>query len=148
MEADTPTMMSPPSVSASNQIPNPSPTTRKRGRPLGSRNLCSKPKTLCGVKIRRTEQNVSSITLTEANNHSNSVASSSHTLTDQTGSLSHTTPVAQSTTNHSPDREAWSNTLSRPEDLYRVQHNDITPPGTRIGLMTETILLSLAMRVM
>jgi hypothetical protein len=60
-----PTMMSPQSVTGSNQISNPSPTNRKRGRPTGSRNLCIKPKALRGVKIRRTEQNVSSSTSTD-----------------------------------------------------------------------------------
>ena len=113
-KANAPTMMSPQSATVSNQIPNPSPTNRKRGRPTGSRNLCSKPKALRGVKIRRTEQNVFSSTSADTTNHPTSVAQSSDPLTVQPGPLSHTTPVAQSTPNHSPDREAWSNTLSRP----------------------------------
>ena len=99
------TMMSLQSFTGSKQIPKPSPTNRKRGRPTGSRNLCSKPKALRGVKIGRTEQNVSSSTSADTTNHPTSVAQSSDPLTVQPGSLSHTTPVAQSTPNHSPDRE-------------------------------------------
>ena len=56
-KANALTTMSPSSVPVSNQIPNPTPTTRKRGQPRGSRNLCSKPIALRGVKIQRTEQN-------------------------------------------------------------------------------------------
>ena len=90
--------------------------------------MCSKPKALRGVKIRRTEQNVSSITSADTNNQHNSADQNSYTLTDQTGSLIHTTTAAHLTTNHSPGRAAWSNTLSRSEDTYREQHSDSTFP--------------------
>jgi hypothetical protein len=98
--------------------------TPKRGPPPCSRNLCSKPKAIRGIKIRCTEQILTSIISAETNNHHhNSTDLNSYTPTDRTGSNSNTTTtVSQSTINHSNSMAAWYNTPSR------EQHSDSTFP--------------------
>jgi hypothetical protein len=75
---------------------NPAPTNRKRGRSIGSKSHCSKPKALRGVKVR---------------------------LTDPITTHNHTSAGIQPYFNdaaiHSPD------TIERP-DISRDQHIDIT----------------------
>ena len=122
-------MVAPSTDPASNPIPNPTRTTRKRDRPLGSRNLCSKSKALRGIKIRRTDQTITSIISAETNNHHhNSADLNSPTPTDQTSSTSNTTTVAQSTIDHSNGMATWCNTTSRSEDISRGHHSDSNLP--------------------